>query len=55
MLCDCLGNMIKIELTNLIKGKRVKTGEIIRVCDRCSFSLSEDEYQQWINQQGKDL
>lgn len=50
MLCDCFGNMMRVELTKLANGVRLKTGEIIRICDRCAFNLPENDYQKWVNQ-----
>lgn len=48
MLCDCFGDIIRVELCKLKNGKRVKTGQIVRICNRCGFSFTEKEYQAWV-------
>ena len=49
MLCDCLGNMMRVKLSRMVDGRRVETGEVVRICDRCALKMSEDDYQKWVN------
>jgi len=51
MLCECFGNMKKVEKIKIVDGKRVKTGIFRRICDRCAFDISEAQYQKMANKQ----
>lgn len=45
MLCDCFGNMMKVEIIKFVKGRKVKTGKFRRICSRCSLNISETQYK----------
>lgn len=48
MLCNCLGDLIRIKEFKILKGVIKYTGKIFYRCNRCSLLLSEKEYQNYI-------